>query len=158
MNRESFQKIKDHIHANPKRVDMEVYIDHKADGGDLCELSEIAIRVRDRDDYYPDCGTVGCIAGWAAVLMGKAGPSIRHSGICDIKDTAMRALDITLAQAERLFYVAAWPKDLQNAYNSAVNGNLVVRRGVYVRETDRREVADIVIQAIDRFVATDGKW
>jgi len=80
MNVKLLRKIKRHILAQPKRFDMNF------------------IGTRDMKSFkpnrVPECGTIGCIAGWACALSGK-----KFSG-----RIARNLLGLDYDQTERLFY------------------------------------------------------
>jgi len=84
----------------------------------------------------PNCGTACCIAGWATCLSRGENPSILNS----IPNTGMLgriALDLSIEQAEELFYIDNWPAEFRNAY---------------YRTVDLTEKAKIACQRIDNFI------
>lgn len=122
MNVKLLRKVKRHILEEPKRFDMDYALRRSAES---------------------PCGTVGCIAGWAAILNGDVqldGPLI--SGWDEIKNIASSALDIPAYPTPTIFYEHNWPAELFNAFTSA-------------RTRGRR--AKIAAQAIEHFIRTKGK-
>ena len=81
------------------------------------------------------CGTAHCIGGWAQVMTGPRVDSM-------VTTDALNALDISLAQGDKLFYVAGWPTKFRLAYV-----NDVTREGRVKAAVDR----------IDHFIATNGE-
>jgi hypothetical protein len=118
------------ILAEPKRVDMSIW------------------QVRDVPVHnLPECGTVGCIAGWADILN-------RTNGSCD--SATIRALPVSL-DPERagaaaldldypklLFFSRNWPIDLQLRLTLAPPGTM--------------EYGSVVAEAIDRFIADESEF
>lgn len=83
----------------------------------------------------PECGTVGCIAGWL-VLLNKRSPregykdTVRrlvHGGDLEYPGEAARILGCTHWQARQLFYAGNWPYALYEAYASAKTSTERVR-------------------------------
>jgi hypothetical protein len=118
MNVRLLRKIQKHILAEPKRVRMEV------------------IATED------DCGTVGCIGGWAAILSNK-----KPDKFGDFK-TACRLLGVPLPTTlcgiyqHQLFFTHNWPEKFRNAYQTA--------------KTKRGE-ARVVARRIEHFIKTKGR-
>lgn len=79
----------------------------------------------------PPCGTVGCIAGWAAVLkekmnLGKgatlatAALAARNTHCNSSMDyPGQKALNLTDKQTDRLFFLGEWPRKYRKAYDDA---------------------------------------
>ena len=89
--------------AEPKRIQMGIYLHQQ--GVDA-----------DPDDYYPACGTVGCIAGWTCILK-----SLGWLG--SIWGPAMELLGLNLDQANELFHdesLCAAPDQQTKAHAKAV--------------------------------------
>ena len=82
-------------------------------------------------DTLLDCGTVGCIAGWAISCAGErvdadlAGPQAR------------RLLEITGPQSASLFHLNEWPQEEQLAYYAAARCGDAARAAVVARRIDR---------------------
>lgn len=57
------------------------------------------------------CGAAHCIGGWAQILAGK------KPVYSTAKADAITFLDLTEAQAERLFYVVEWPEKFGDGYH-----------------------------------------
>jgi hypothetical protein len=73
----------------PKRIDMDVF----------CQRADMPSHAWKPRAGFPDCGTVGCIGGWASML--------KHGKFTD-EDDAAALLGLTAGQACELFY----PSDL----------------------------------------------
>lgn len=135
MNVELLRHISRHIQEEPRRLDMNITLNK------LDRLAEI--------DDMPPCGTVGCIAGWACVLTDQIPNNFIH-----VLPTAMKAIGLSDIEADRLFaeptfaftrggaYKAHWPTDLANRYEAAETA---------------QEKADVTVERIERFIATEGK-
>lgn len=70
----------------------------------------------------PPCGTVACIAGWAAVLsQQQGGETIREvaSRLWNAADTGGDALEIDYDGQNRLFYTCDWPSKFREQYDAA---------------------------------------
>lgn len=139
MNIELLRKIQAIVLEEPKRLVMERWI---------------SIPVDRRDSRVPECGTMGCVAGWATLLSRQAqqkdstfrelAEEIRELGSI-VQHTGATALKLDHGQATRLFYLNSWPPDFANAFTGASQyPDYLVRR------------ANITSLRIDRFIATDG--
>jgi hypothetical protein len=84
---------------------LENYVDTATYENDLALMSLFA--------HKTDCGTVGCIAGEAAMM---AGYSLYGIDTLEIEREAIKFLGITGKEANVLFYASAWPTDLKNEY------------------------------------------
>lgn len=133
MNVELLQKVKAHILEEPKRL----------------KMSQWGRKV---DPFTgPACGTVGCIAGWAAFLSKPAyiGSEALYS-YCDglysqARLDAAELLDVNKRQQEYLFFVGYWPEPFRERYQIAD-----------VFPDNHTELAQITAERIDHFIATDG--
>lgn len=77
----------------------------------------------DEDEFLPDdaltgvlvedCGTVGCIAGWAVAV---ARPDML---VEDVPFLSAEILNLGREQARSLFYLSEWPGDLKHEYHRA---------------------------------------
>jgi hypothetical protein len=139
MNVELLKKVADEILARPEQFRMESWFTPKLDS-------------------IPECGTACCIAGWAitiatdARIEGKFAPLVARRGFsfgdagpvssCSAHVAAQKALDLTSAQAELLFYTYEWPPRFRDAYIESRNS------------TTR---ADVAFARIMHFIKTDGK-
>ena len=133
LNVELLQKVKAAILEDPRRLDMCEWVSEHPDP-EMCttEVHWLA------EDQIPPCGTVACIAGWAAVLAGHRLFSL---------DAVRAALvgDDGYAPLNDLFYVGHWPYDLAERYANAEAGG------------DRAGMAAAAAERIDRFVAEHGR-
>ena len=128
MNTKLLRKIQNHILAEPKRLDMGIFIVRKENHRKL----EVQL-LHD----YPKCGTVGCIAGWAVTLSTKE--KVPYG---KIQARAAALLDITEPQAERLFYETFWPAKFQEQLENSDE-----QTRAHARATSAR---------IDHFIKTKG--
>lgn len=134
MNTRLLNKIKRIFQAEPRRLEMRDFLAF-ASGLD-----------------GPACETIGCIAGWAALLnrwkgnqpfKSAAAEAMSLEGeIGSLAVQGQQALRLTDGQANRLFYPDNWPKDLWSEYNKA-------------RSAKGRVAA--TIKRINLFIRTRGK-
>jgi hypothetical protein len=110
------------------------------------------------------CGSTSCIAGHAAAIAGwllpKGDPFSVAGWRVDVKPAAevgrpevvhvvgfvgpepfIRVLDLTEAQAERLFHAVSWPREFEDAYDAAPTPAAAAR---------------VAVDRIEHFIATDG--
>lgn len=73
------------IEKEPKRYDQSAFFDQQ-------------ISPDDRDDYFPACGTVCCVAGWVNVLTGQ-----NNLDYSNQEDTARAVLGLTFSEAWEFF-------------------------------------------------------
>jgi hypothetical protein len=130
LNVKLLRKVKKHILSNPARLRMSQWI-IEDDPGTVRQIDSGWEHPR---FTIPDCGTVGCIAGWACILSGKA--KTRNPESC-----ATKLLRISDHDADRLFLVPFWPEPLQSRYFAAK------------RQSTR---AKIVAERIDYIIAGKG--
>ena len=120
MNTKLLRRVAKHISEEPKRLAMGLWIQRKDDsysGDGLVyehyhqdgQFSNRATKHR-----FAQCGTAGCIAGWAVLL--KHGVT-KAGKICDVPVEAAKILDIE--DCGRLFYVDDWPEEFSLPYLSA---------------------------------------
>jgi aspartyl/asparaginyl-tRNA synthetase len=123
MNTELLQKIKQKIIENPSHLDMNTW----------------------------SCGTTACIAGWAGKLSNIKFPDVLEplssskfiaQYSCEPMEMGIRLLDLTYAQAYRLFFVNNWPIELREAYDNAKSSNCKIKA---------------TCKRIDKFIESDGK-
>ena len=100
-------------------------------------------------EKIPNCGTAGCIAGWAVALEEFQGsPAEAYKAYSRSPHRrAQFLLDLTEIEAERLFYLTpsaheSWPPQFREAYQAAK------------RLRDRARVA---ARRIDHFIKTGGR-
>lgn len=132
MNTKLLRQVKRIILDEPKRLYMTTWIYTALEG----------------ESERPPCGTLGCIAGWAALLdsggadnLNKAKDAIRGKGE-SVAKVAKKALELGVGQANRLFYLPGWPRHFHHSYVSAKTP---------------KERAKIAAERIDKFIATGGK-
>ena len=136
MDIELLLRVKEAILAEPKRLDMWGWLDTTS---------------KRENPSGPECGTIGCISGWACVLKEKEAGGLRtfrgaarrllNDGRAGLFAGA-KILDLTMRQAGDLFEPARWPKDLD--LHETVEGT--------------PEHAETVARGIDRFIANGGHW
>lgn len=116
MNVELLRKVKDHILAEPRRLDM-------------C----VVIKFRSGSIFDPPCGTVGCIAGWANYLEGRS-----RGGMQD----AARSLGLG-EEWQWLFFLAYWPENFctryVNAKTATTRAEVTAERIEHFIKTEGRE-------------------
>ena len=100
MNTELLLKVKQHILAEPKRLDMEKW----------CKKLTPE-EIQSLPNEYPQCGTIACIAGWTCVL-GSSGA--KFGG--EVMYTAEELLNIPMHASYKLFYTQHWPEEFQQKY------------------------------------------
>lgn len=138
------RRVQKHVLDEPKRVDM----------SDWLNIREKDMMGPQYDNYFPECGTVGCIGGWVAALA-----SPRPQSIADAGKYAAKKLGIKFTQqgewdgngvfipaeqgaANRLFFVEEWPQRF-------IDQLLHHRRQTL-------GYARVVSKRIDHFIKTDG--
>lgn len=107
----------------------------------------------------PRCGTIACIAGWGIALSNQITPleaarlftenfgtdsAPRCVGVLagfSIERKAQIVFDISRKQADRLFFMSAWPIDFRVRYTD---------------ELDRVKQAQIAKERIEFFIKTNG--
>lgn len=134
VNIELLEKVRSHILEEPRRLDMEDWIDYVAGKPES-----------------PACGTTGCIAGWAVLLTipELIGCASDNSGlpekfldiIWNTNEEATRLLDLSEDEETRLFYLDEWPESYRLAYNAA-------------RSQDQK--ASVTASRISLFIQTKG--
>lgn len=109
----------------------------------------------------PSCGTVGCIAGWAALLDKPRMRSYRDMAASvnrfdgrSTKEQAKDALGITEEQSERLFHVGGWPAKYSEAYKNS-DPDFKAGAEAWFRTLNRRR-ARIAAARIERFIRSKG--
>lgn len=135
------EKIITVIETEPKRLDMNVVAVTKSGTKEGTRTA----------DYFPACGTVGCIAGWAYMLATPDDVQVRIpktnfmasvravlSG-AGILQKAAQILEIETSYHE-LFFVEHWPRVYRDAYR--------------VNHLDRTERAEITVKRIRHFIKT----
>jgi hypothetical protein len=119
LNVKLLRKIQRHVLDNPKRIDMDCFIERKAE--------ELEAGRGLEHDTFPRCGTVGCIAGWAVTLSTK-----ERIPYGQIAEKAKALLGLSDIQAYQLFYVNHWPilwREITNSqYQTRAHAKLVVKR------------------------------
>lgn len=129
MNVTLLKKVKRAILREPKRLCMYYWLD-----------------VDPTPSRAPSCGTVGCIAGWTAILAKRKSGSIRLTahqfiGGATASVVAECALKLSHGQARRLFHLGEWPVKLGEEYENA---------------RTHRQHAQIAAKRIDLFIKTKG--
>jgi hypothetical protein len=130
---ELLKRVKQHILEEPARLRMDLWL-LKADPSKDMHTSTPGYN--EPEDYkIPECGIVGCIAGWTAFLVD---PNVNPDSYQVRAEHAQELLGINHRDEPfDLFYVDHWPADLMDRYYSA-------------RDNDER--AQITATAIDRYI------
>jgi hypothetical protein len=124
MNIALLEKIKAHILEEPRRINMYLWGKTFPEGYDA--------------PYIPACRTAGCIAGWACML------SDEEVDEETIENRGKILLDLTVEQANRLFFYVFWPARFVNDY-------------LHLEVTERyKERAKATVERIDHFIKTGG--
>jgi hypothetical protein len=92
-------------------------------------------------DYIPECGTIGCIAGWACLAFGETSHNPHHPGIGSV--WAGSLLDLGVGEAHRLFYP---PDDVKYEEVTPTQAAIVLRHLVETGEVDWEGVLDLVTE------------
>lgn len=134
LGKERLREVAKHILAVPQRIDMGI---------------AICYRGKDDNNYgwrFPECGTIGCIAGWTQELFGSNKSVDLNKPVCwpRIHYNAIELLDPSIPTNEwdKLFYVAKWSTVLHMAYDKAANCD------------DYQRMAEVTVQAIEEFIKT----
>jgi hypothetical protein len=142
LNVELLLKVKKHILQKPSRLHMAQWLvkansfttfskhGHKY----FCFLNSGYNEPHTRP--VPECGTVGCIAGWASVLAST--PEKQYSAF-----SASDLLGLDSYDSSKLFFVTFWPEKYKLEYLSSKT---------------QRQRAKIVGQVIDLFIAGNGSF
>lgn len=137
MNVKLLRKVKKHILEEPKRLNMDFY------GSAYCNDA-------------PACGTVGCIAGWSALLSLAKIPEDRYERPALMKpEKAEAALEITHNQAERLFnepWIVYGPRKQEGHLGWPVN---FAKQYLEAETPEYR--AKITAARIEHFIKTKGR-
>jgi hypothetical protein len=148
LNVELLLKVKQHILDEPKRLRMDTWLRHDVANG---------VRVSNSPGYgeprtieFPACGTVGCIAGWTAML---ANPEYQESGLSNFGLSAFSIAKEELNIDEEiepfhLFYPDYWPTKLYERYletQTAQERASIVAEAIdfYIQEYQKREAEAI---------------
>ncbi len=116
VNVKLLEKISEHILEEPKRVNMDAWIEE------------------DPKVHKHACHTVGCIAGWAVLLKGTK--SERKGNWWEIKETAKRLLRVSEDDANTLFYAGQWPEERQDQLTAHREGSKAYAKVVAARIAD----------------------
>jgi hypothetical protein len=136
MNVALLRKVKSHILHHPNQFLMTDWI-IKRWGDDQKQFSGDGQKQK-----FDECGTAGCIAGWACMI------KLKQARLdWDVPAKGQTILGLDDDQAERLFFVHDWPEKMREEYISNMNdspGSLENR-------------ARIAAQRIDHFIKTKGE-
>lgn len=140
MNVKLLRKIKKEILAEPLRFDMHGWFN--------------------ADDRIAPCKSTACIAGWTVALdhMGKTTSwksviAQRNDG--DAEGEARRLLKLDFEQANRLFFIAGWPREFHDRYWEIEN--TLNYRDIKGARLKRKQLAQIAAERIDHFIKTGGE-
>jgi len=138
MNTELLLKVKQKILDEPKQFIMAEWFAKEWNINE--QLSNL-----EPQRVVPNCKTAACIAGWTLCISEQLTPDIisrRKGEIFSPFLKARQELDISLEQADRLFYTNGWPHILNFKYSNA-----------YTPE----ERANVAAERIDHFIKTNGE-
>lgn len=147
MNTELLLRVRDHILAEPRRLNMSQWRQDAKPGDVVKYQYELGLRFSNDDTEKrltrltaPPCGTVACIAGWSVIL---SQPETKNTSIycIDFLGRAETLLGITDTQSDILFYPRSWPEPFRSRYPRC--------HGAKAR-------ARLVAKVIDTFIAKDG--
>lgn len=165
LNVELLEKVKAHVLEEPRRVRMEAWgislhmSEAEKDRARYDVLEDLFVLENDADYEdaetrgfaelidFPECGTVACIAGWGKILSQPDPAAAMRDPDFLRKLSALPAYEsealfgVTHQQADRLFFVARWPRKFERRYEGA--------RSATVR-------ARVVADRIDHFIKTNG--
>lgn len=116
MNTEKMKAVRDHILVKPNRLHMECCIvkqsvfQPEVIGKYDCPAWARGVKAQP----FAECGTAGCIAGWAAMLFAP-----EKLGTNEILEIGQEVLELTLDQYHRLFFVSGWPTKFAARYGKA---------------------------------------
>lgn len=144
------RKVEQHILAEPRRLDMTHF------------GTAFSPHRTQEDSGLPPCGTNACIAGWAVVLSDPeveikdgfyqlANDYFDGSDLMHFEDIAAAKLELTTAQAERLFYFKEWIEGRETG-NGWPEGFAMD----YDEAQTAEERARTTVQRIEHFISTDG--
>jgi len=147
MNVKMLNKVKEQIRQEPKSFDMNDWLRPGVNRGGTA------------------CGTAACVAGFTCVVdwMQKHPDEWKNKkeitlseivrgtlrGSYDCETEAINILGLTHEQANRLFYVDAWPEPFRTDYGAAQEG---CRQNHY--QTDHERRAQVSCARIDHFIKT----
>lgn len=107
------RKVQKAILEEPKRINMKFW--GRKYGKDIVAVREGSASYQ---HYIPPCGTIGCIAGWGAVLGTKSAMKMNTKEFAEFIYTAddrmIRLSKLSYEQANRLFYNDNWPARFEN--------------------------------------------
>lgn len=135
MNTRLLRKVQRQILDEPRQVIMETWFSN-LDGGTHLPRA------------IPNCGTAGCIGGWAIAIARKLTPKkAREKAVGQFlnyeRDAAGELLDITESQGGRLFSINYWPLDFMRRYGKTQPQTLAR--------------AKVIAARIDHFIKTKGR-
>jgi hypothetical protein len=128
LNVKLLRKVKEHILAEPNRLQMGEWIERSEPGGFVYDY--------DAEVTVPACGTTACIAGWTC-LLGK-GMEFDARGPFRISAEANKLLGVTEEDTSDLFYVDQWPREIGERFEES---------------RDVHERASLAARRIDQFIA-----
>ncbi len=106
VNVKLLDKVIEHMEAEPRRANMDVWIDEN------------------EHRYEHACHTVGCIAGWAVAIKKGRKKAVAGSRYWEtVQNEAMKLLRIDGEQAAELFIPSNWPDKFMNRLNSVDPGS-----------------------------------
>jgi hypothetical protein len=134
VNTRLLRRVQKHILAEPRRLNMD------------CLLDSVSVERKTN----PPCGTVGCIAGWAAFLTQGAAAHVSSESWLGAQD----ALALTSEQALRLFVEPKYAVEKSLYYGDETWPLKFARK--YLSAKTARQRAKVTAARIDHFIATKG--
>jgi hypothetical protein len=128
LNVKLLRKVKEHILAEPNRLQMEEWIERSEPGKFIYDY--------DAEVTVPACGTTACIAGWTCLL--EKGMEFDAPDCDRIPEEASKLLGVTEEETSGLFYVNEWPRGIGKRFEES---------------QDIHERASLAARRIDQFIA-----
>jgi hypothetical protein len=139
MNVKLLRRIQKHILAEPRRLEMSMWVRKGKPEIDSYQSDSGYVT-------YPQCGTAACIGGWALIISKK---TVNNNGL-NTGNRAAQLLGIPamngtdaeiLSPSDKLFHVSDWPAKYEQAYHHAKSA---------------RGRARVAVRRIDHFIKTQG--
>lgn len=127
MNRQLLGAIQQHIAHTKAKVDMHVWVSRPVGAGYLeCTVPQLVNSTdAELDHMVDDCGTAGCIAGWAVLLdRDRAHAFVEHmlnegASYVGFGELARDLLELPDQQSTELFHTEWWPDPIALVYRAS---------------------------------------
>jgi hypothetical protein len=123
------REVAKHVVGDPKRLVMDIYLWREKDVPDN--------RFPAWKPQFPECGTIGCIAGWVVTLSRKIKVPYQQ-----VRKQAGFLLRVNSEQACNLFFPSCWPEKFS--------------RQLLKHNPQTKRYAEITAKRIEHFIATNG--